>query len=251
MSSWRRENVWRHIDNPRIHNGRGIPIPYIANLAGLHRGLYRHPTSYQYLRRNRNVKERSPIVAESTVFDKVRERLADKTVEKLADNIVRIAFAPNRNPSPIQHLNRHLAPEQHLLFSMENVFGFGGYVCRYCMTVNAIIFGFSLQPAGVASNYFQVTCLNHDGDPIDSITYNRLLLEEGFVEPLKDRIQNTWSRIPIFRIVAYPVTDPRILDRSGNIIAHHKYRLKLSRYEDGNAERTRTNIIYLSYDDTL
>jgi hypothetical protein len=134
---------------------------------------------------------------------------------------------------------------------MENVFGFGGYVCRYCTTVNAIIFSFSLQPAGVASNYFQVTCLHHHGDPIDSITYNKLLLEEGFVEPLKDRIQNTWSRIPIFRIVAYPVPDPRILDRSGNIIAYHKYRLKLSRYEDGNPERTRTNIIYLSYDDTL
>ena len=250
MSSGRKESVRRHINNPRIHDGRAFPIPYVEYLAGLQSGSYGPPTAYRYLRRNRSMQEGITVLTERTYLDKVQEKVAEKAIEKLADNAVGIMFEQNRAPLPTHHPNQQAFSVQGFSFSKEKIFGIGGYICRYCTTINAIIFTFSSQLEDFTSNCLQVPCL-HQYNPIDTTNFNKHLQEKGLIEPLKDWIQNLWSNVPNFKVIAFEVPDPRILNGLGDIIANHEYCLTLGMCEGGNTGCKRTNVIHINYDDTL
>ncbi len=246
MCSGRKESVDRHIQNPRIHNGRAIPIPYVEYIAGFQRGLYGPPTAYQYLRRNRNIRHGT----EKTLLDKFHEKFAEITIEKFADNAVGFAFGQNRTFIPSRRPNQRAFSTQGFYFSKKMVFGIEGYICRLCMTINPIIFTFSSQSEGFASNCIQTPCLHHYDLP-DKTKFDKYLEEKGFAEPLKDWIQNLWSNIPNFKIVSIEVPDPRILNGSGDVIAGVEYRLTLGYCEEGKTGNTTTNFIRINYDDTL
>jgi hypothetical protein len=112
MCSGRKESVLRHINNRRIHNGRAIPIPYIGYLAGLHRGLYGHPTAHRYLQRNRNFPKSTSEFTGRTFFDKLQEKVAEKAIEKFADYFVGSGHESTRISSPSRHFNQCVIPQQ-------------------------------------------------------------------------------------------------------------------------------------------
>lgn len=121
-------------------------------------------------------------------------------------------------------------PLQPYHYLQEDIFGFSGYVCSECMTVNAKILKFSSQHLGLASNYSLIPCDHHRyGVPMDPEHYNSYLQESGFIKPLKDWVLNVWSRVPFFKIVAYQVPDPLVLGALGNKITNQKFRLKITR----------------------
>ena len=188
------------------------------------------------------------VLTERTYFDKYQEKFAEKVIEKLADNAVEIAFGPNRTQLSVQRSKQQSFSVQGFSFSKEMIFG--GYICRYCTTINAIIFTFSSQLEGSTSNFLQVPCL-HRYDPVDTANFNKHLQEKGLIEPLKDWIQNFWSHVPNLKVIELEVPDPRILNGLGDVIANHEYCLTLGMCEAGNTGCTRTNIIHINYDDTL
>ena len=126
-------------------------------------------------------------------------------------------------------------PLQPYHYLQEDIFGFSGYVCSECMTVNAKILKFSSQHLGLASNYSLIPCDHHGyGVPMDPEHYNSYLQESGFIKPLKDWVLNVWSRVPFFKIVAYQVPDPLVLGALGNKITNQKFRLKITRGKKWN-----------------
>jgi hypothetical protein len=137
MWSGRRESVLRHITNPRIHDGRAIPIPYLEYVAGFQNGLYGQPAAYQYFRRNRNIHQGMTMLTERTYLDKFAEKYSEKAIEKLADNAVEFAFGQNRTLIPSQRPNQKAFSARGFYFSKKRILGMGGYVCRSCMTLNA------------------------------------------------------------------------------------------------------------------
>ena len=251
MCSGRKESVLRHIDNRRIHNGRAIPIPYLEYLAGIHRGLYGHPTAHRYLQRNRNFPKSTSEFTGRTFFDRLQEKVAEKTIEKFADDIVEIGHESSRISSLSRHFNQCVILQQAYRCLREDIFGFGGYVCSECRTINPIILRFAPQHSGPASNYVIFPCDHHsDGVPVDSEKYSNHLQERGFIEPLNDWILNIWLRGPKFKIVACRVPDPLVLDTSGNKITNHKIRLKITRDRNGTAENMVKEIVCLDHNVT-
>ncbi|MGB8086625.1 MAG: hypothetical protein WCF07_10105 [Nitrososphaeraceae archaeon] len=85
---------------------------------------------------------------------------------------------------------------------------------------------------------------------MDPEHYNSYLQESGFIKPLKDWVLNVWSRVPFFKIVAYQVPDPLVLDALGNKITNQKFRLKITRGKNETTGNMRKKIIYLDYYDT-
>jgi hypothetical protein len=86
-----------------------------------------------------------------------------------------------------QRFSQSVIPLRPYDCSQEDIFGFSGYVCGECMTVNPKILKFSSQQLGLASNYSLIPCDYHGyGVPVDHEHYNSHLQESGFVKPLKD-----------------------------------------------------------------
>ena len=76
-----------------------------------------------------------------------------KSLKNLRRILLGLAVRTIKPNTPVSDLvNRlyHLQPYHYL---QEDIFGFSGYVCSECMTVNAKILKFSSQHLGLASNY--------------------------------------------------------------------------------------------------
>jgi hypothetical protein len=86
MASGRKESVRRHIDNPRIHNGNAIVIPYVQYVAGLAGGAYPyniHDSFKPHAARDfRSLDERQ---VNGSFYDKIQEKIGEKMVDKIAE----------------------------------------------------------------------------------------------------------------------------------------------------------------------
>jgi hypothetical protein len=105
MASGRRESVQRHINNPRIHDGNAIAIPFVQYLAGLTGGAYPHnirnPFRPRAARGFRNPDEQQ---MKGSFFDRIQER--EKTIDKIAEKIANpTSYLPPSLSVPKFHLD--------------------------------------------------------------------------------------------------------------------------------------------------
>jgi len=84
MISGRRESVVRHINNPRIHAGQALAVPYIEFISRSKNGTPVASSAYVY--RSRIKTNGSPLV-EETFYDKLAKRIEEINLEKLVERI--------------------------------------------------------------------------------------------------------------------------------------------------------------------
>jgi hypothetical protein len=85
MISGRRESVVRHINNPRIHAGQALAVPYIEFISRSKNGTPVASSAYVY--RSRIKTNGSPLV-EETFYDKLAKRIEEINLEKLAKGLL-------------------------------------------------------------------------------------------------------------------------------------------------------------------
>jgi hypothetical protein len=82
MISGRKESVIRYINNPRIHAGKALAIPYVEYISRFKNGM--PVSSSAYLYRSRKSMNRSTVV-EETFYDKLLRKIEEINVEKFAE----------------------------------------------------------------------------------------------------------------------------------------------------------------------
>jgi hypothetical protein len=85
MISGKRESVVRHINNPRIHAGQALAVPYIEFISRSKNGTPVASSAYVY--RSRIKTNGSPLV-EETFYDKLAKRIEEINLENLAKGLL-------------------------------------------------------------------------------------------------------------------------------------------------------------------
>jgi hypothetical protein len=107
MSSGRRESVWRHIKNPRIHNGQAKPIPFVEYVAGRQSGFCPPNSANNYLRRkNRSFNSAFHSIHEPDILSKFQGKIQDKILDGFADKLAGMTYISNSICSPTRHITK-------------------------------------------------------------------------------------------------------------------------------------------------
>lgn len=143
MASGRRESVQRHIDNPRWHKGNATAIPFVDYLAGLKAGIY-PPSIYNLFTSRDKVAHHSSSEAplSGNFFDKIHEKVIEKTIENIAERMVNPASSVPQ--FPLMQNPAYSFRQQPFSFPGEDIFGIGGYICSSCLVIKPVIFSYSI-----------------------------------------------------------------------------------------------------------
>ena len=141
MISGRRESVIRHINNPRIHSGQALAVPYIEFISRSKNGT--PVSSSAYVSRSRMKTNGSPLV-EETFYDKLAKRIEEINLEKLLKGLL-ILEARGYIKSSYHQDSR--CPQRSVLKQVthylgENIFAIRGRLCPKCITIEPKIYGF-------------------------------------------------------------------------------------------------------------
>jgi hypothetical protein len=208
MASGRRESVQRHINNPRIHNGNAIAIPFVHYLAGLAGGAYpqriRNPFRPGAAHGFRNPDEQQ---MKGSFFDRIQERVREKTIEKIAEGMVN-----HTSPSPPLSMPNITHPIQQPPFSYpgENIFGIGGYICDKCLVLKPIIFPYliAFDDRSTQSLVYPVQFCDgyHNfGSPQEETDYIRYNKINGFPTALHSWIRGIWSKEQNMKLISLQI----------------------------------------------
>jgi hypothetical protein len=145
MSSGRKESVQRHIDNPRIHNGNAIVIPYELYIARLAGGAYPYNIHDSFKQKDaRWVRDSYVEHANESFLDKIEVKIEEKLVDKIAQEAVYRTFLlppPNLPMSNINYLNQ----QAFFNYPGEKIFGIGGHICENCLIIKPTIYLYGID----------------------------------------------------------------------------------------------------------
>jgi hypothetical protein len=210
MISGRRESVIRHINNPRIHAGRALAVPYVEFISRFKNGTPFSSSAYVYRSRIKTM-HRPPMV-EETLYDRLVKRIEEINLEKLAERFTNTGSTwlhqgqlPPRFP---------LGPQRPVLrqvthYSGENIFAIRGHLCPKCITIEPKIHGFG---SAVNANFLSILYPMHpECTDIPAMSYSErreslnLFATKGFPEIVMEWIRNIWSSNSRMRIIALKV----------------------------------------------
>ena len=210
MISGRRESVIRHINNPRIHAGRALAVPYVEFISRFKNGTPFSSSAYVYRSRIK-IMHRPPMV-EETLYDRLVKRIEEINLEKLAERFTNTGSTwlhqeqlPPRFP---------LGPQRPVLrqvthYSGENIFAIRGHLCPKCITIEPKIHGFG---SAVNANFLSILYPMHpECTDIPAMSYSErreslnLFAIKGFPEIVMEWIRNIWSSKSRMRIIALKV----------------------------------------------
>jgi len=210
MISGRRESVIRHINNPRIHAGRALAVPYVEFISRFKNGTPFSSSAYVYRSRIKTM-HRPPMV-EETLYDRLVKRIEEINLEKLAERFTNTGSTwlhqeqlPPRFP---------LGPQRPVLrqvthYSGENIFAIRGHLCPKCITIEPKIHGFG---SAINANFLSILYPMHpECTEIPDMSYSErheslnLFATKGFPEIVMEWIRNIWSSNSRMRIIALKV----------------------------------------------
>jgi hypothetical protein len=210
MASGRKESVLRHINNPTIHNGNAIPVPFVQYLAGLARGAYSHniqnPFKAISAHRSPHLDKRQ---IDRSFLDTLHMRVREKTIDKIADEIVN--HTPSSPPTPkISYPFQRSFQRSSFNFPGENIFGIGGYICKECLLLKPKIFAFangSVDGSTQSVVYPTQFCLGsrNFGSPQEKMQYIRHNEINGFPTVLHTWIKRIWSMGHIMKLISFQI----------------------------------------------
>lgn len=192
MASGRRESVQRHINNPKIHNGRAHAIPFVEYLAGLARGTYNHIIHIK----TRHAHGFQNPDEQSSLMDRIQERVMEKIIDKTAEEMV-----SNTSSSPQFSSIPNIPypfPQNRFSIPGEKIFGIGGYICQKCDVIKPVIYAYpdESNDRSTQSLVYPVQSCYHKlafpsaHDRTEYLNYNKI---NGFPTALRNWIRNIWS----------------------------------------------------------
>jgi hypothetical protein len=210
MISGRKESVIRHINNPRIHVGRAIAIPYVDYISRFKNGT--PVSSSAYLNRSRIKFMHRPPIVEETFYDKLVKKIEEINVEKFAEGFTNTGsmwLHQGRFPPrfPLGPLRSMLKQVTH--YTGGNIFAIRGRLCPKCTTIEPIIYGYgSAVNASLSSILYPMhpRCTDTHGMSSSAIRDSlKLYTSKGFPEIVRDWVKILWSSSLRMRITALKV----------------------------------------------
>lgn len=216
MASGRKESVQRHIDNPRIHNGNAIVIPYVQYVASMAGGGH-HYNIHDSFKPKGAHGFRGPHdqQVDGAFFDKIQKKVEEKTIDKVAEKMVSPTITATTAFSSLPPLSNFTYPihQQPIRYPRENMFGISGYLCKKCFCIEPILYLYStistdrnthsvLYPPNFCSG---ISNLRSPQDQMDYMKYNRVY---GFPKALLTWIRTIWSNRQNMNLISLPIHRP-------------------------------------------
>ena len=209
MISGRRESVVRHINNPRIHAGQALVVPYIEFISRSKNGTPIASSAYVY--RSRIKTNGSPLV-EETFYDKLAKRIEEINLEKLAERFTNTGSTwlhQEQLPSRFPLGPQKYGVKQVIHYLGENIFAIRGRLCPKCITIEPKIYGFG---SAINATFLSIIYPTHpECTDIPDMSYSErheslnLFATKGFPEIVIEWIRNIWSSNSRMRIIALKV----------------------------------------------
>jgi hypothetical protein len=210
MISGRRESVIRHINNPRIHAGQALAVPYIEFISRSKNGTPISSSAYVYRSRMKTMYG-SPLVKE-TFYDKLVKRIEDINLEKFAERFTNSGSTwlhQEQLPPTFPLGPRRSMLKQVTHYLGENIFAIRGHLCPKCITIEPEIYGFG---SAVNANFLSILYPIHpECTDIPAMSYSErreslnLFATKGFPEIVREWIRSIWSSNLRMRMIALKV----------------------------------------------
>jgi hypothetical protein len=210
MASGRKESVQRHIDNPRIHNGNAIVIPYELYIARLAGGAYPYNIHDSFKQKDaRWVRDSYVQHANESFLDKIEVKIEEKLVDKIAQEAVYRPFLLPPPILPMPNIN-YLNQQAFFNYPGEKIFGIEGYICEHCLIIKPTIYlyGIDSNEGSSQSLIYPVQYCHRNRDysssqeQMDYISYNE---KYGFPKVLRNWVSKMWSRGQNMKLVSLQV----------------------------------------------
>ncbi len=210
MISGRKESVIRHINNPRIHAGRALAIPYVEYISRFKNGT--PVSSSAHLYRSRIKSMHGPPIVEETFYDKLVKKIEEINVEKFAEGFTNTGgtwLHQGRFPPRFLHGPQRSMLKQVTHYKGGSIFAIRGRLCPKCITIEPIIYGYgSAVNASLSSILYPMhpRCTDTHGmsssETRDSL---KLYTSKGFPEIVRAWVKILWSSSLRMRITALKV----------------------------------------------
>ena len=258
MTSSRKESVKRHINNPRIHNGNALTIPYTDYLAGLQNGAYPPTTAYLYRTRRKILQISNPDKQyEEDFFDKIGRKVEEKLVDRIAESMVQPqppsyhqTYSPAAYANSMSKIPSYITPS----FPVENIFGISGYICESCLVIKPkiILFTSSVDGRSGASEIRPIHTWHKQDSGMskeDETAYLNHNKTYGYPKVLRAWIRGYWSKNKKMKIIAFHLphtitSDSNTPNSVGNYTVP-SYRIKIIMSDDNFQNK---NTAFLNYD---
>ncbi len=246
MFSGRRESVMRHINNPRIHSGRALTIPFIDYISGI-RNRIQGPSLNDRFYAGANTGIKTPKV-ENGFFDRLWIEIEQIYLKRTAESIANAWQYQGQYSARLSTASGSTI-KRILHYSGERIFAIRGVLCSRCFTIEPVIFGYGFsEKANIASvsNQVHTECRNEYGlseiQIQNSLKYNST---NGFPQAIRDWIKIMWSSHSTMRIVALKLPDPEAMCNVNNNNSDHTS-AKSTNFHSGALKGERNNIIMVN-----
>lgn len=249
MASGRKESVQRHINNPKIHNGDAIAIPFVQYLARLAGGAGQY-TLYNPFRtpdvfRLRNSDEQQ---VKGSFFDRIHEKAMEKTIDKIAERMVNhtTSLTP---PFLSMQKGAHQIQQTSFSYPGESIFGIGGYVCEECLIIKPVIFAYSnaSDDRGTLSFFYPMRlCYGSRlrfGSPQEQMDYIGYNKENGFPTALQTWTKTIWSKGQNMKLISLQIHGTKGSCSEADALNEASPRLSNSSNANGNCIGDKRNTI--------
>jgi len=228
MASGRKESVRRHIDNPRIHNGNAIAIPYVLYVARLAGGAYPYKIHDSFEQKGaRWVRDSYMQHANESFLDKIEVKIEEKLVDKIAQEAVYRTFLLPPPILPMPKIN-YLNQQAFFNYPGEKIFGIGDYICKNCLVIKPIIYlyGINSNDSSTQSLIYPVQFCHRNCDYSTSqeqMDYTRNNEVYGFPKVLRIWVSKMWSKGQNMKLVSLQVhraniSNTEMHDLAGQVI---------------------------------
>ncbi|HEY7107962.1 MAG TPA: hypothetical protein VH415_00895 [Nitrososphaeraceae archaeon] len=251
MFSGRRESVMRHINNPRIHSGRALTIPFIDYISGI-RNRIQGPSLNDHFYPDTNTEIKTPNV-ENGLFDRLWKEVEQIHLKRTAESIVNTWQYQGQYSGGVLTGSRSTI-RRIVHYAGEKIFAIRGAFCSKCFTIEPIILGYgSSVKANIASvsDQVHIECRDEFGMP-ETQVHNSLkyISTNGFPQAIREWIKTMWSSNGRMRIVALMLPDPEAMGEANNNTSD-KMSAKSASSHSGTLKGERKNsiLVKLIFDD--
>lgn len=216
MAPGRKESVQRHIDNPRIHNGNAIVIPYVQYVASL-ASVGHHYNIHDSIRPNGAHGFRGPHEQQvnGAFFDKIQKKVEEKMIDKIAEKMVSPTITATTAFSSLPPLPNFTYPihQQPIRYPSENMFGISGYICKKCFCLKPILYLYSTISADLNTHsvlYPSNSCngTSNPRSPQDQMYHMKYNEVYGFPNVLLTWIRTIWSNRQNMKLISLRIHGP-------------------------------------------